>query len=696
MAKKAQNFYDLLDIPRNADDDQIRKAYFKAARTWHPDKNPDNIEVATEKFKLIAEANEILRDPQQRAAYDDELNNVRRPHVEDYGRGGGGFGGWGGFGNFGWGAPQTRMKTEEEMEWERARQERANKAFERACKQEEIDAKKDAERAEKHRLLMEKKEANQRAYQLQKAVEEKEREAREREDAARKKAEEEEEARIALEEKKRQDEEKKVVKQARQRLRALLFSKKAKVNSDELTEFMIARDATQLDTICCQIEDSKTAHEAQSIIDSCVGDWKAALREEKDQAEQQRMAQKAQAAAKLAAEANKKTREWTTPELALFAQACLQFPGGYPNRWKAVSEFLDHGGFTRDEKECVAKAQDLKRNPIGKPNGIVQPENGVVGSSAQPAQPEVEEEAVNASWTAEQQSALEAALVKHPSTMPAKERWQNIGAEVPGRTKKECVERFKFLREKATRDREEMTKKKDAAGKATEQKAKDAEQKAREQKAKEAKDAKDAEDHERQRLERERRLLEKAQEAEERRERARKQDEEAQQARKQEEEAQQASRCEKEEREARNKEARRGADEDQRIAKMNTLEKQRASRSRQVQAEELADNAQKRQDEVVVFESVYSDVFSSDREDSFTLRLGCSVEGECTVSLELPPEYPSLYPPHAAFKNLPLGYDEGDLCEQLEIFFAERAGEVMLYDWFEDLKERFEADGSLE
>ena len=96
MADK-RDYYDVLGVQKGANDDELKKAYRKLAKKYHPDSNKDNPE-AEAKFKEVNEAYEVLSDAQKRAAYD----QYGHAAFENGGGGAGGFGGFGGgFGGFG-------------------------------------------------------------------------------------------------------------------------------------------------------------------------------------------------------------------------------------------------------------------------------------------------------------------------------------------------------------------------------------------------------------------------------------------------------------------------------------------------------------------------------------------------------------------------------------------------------------------
>jgi molecular chaperone DnaJ len=95
MAKR--DYYEVLGVPKNAAEDDIKKAYRKLAMKHHPDRNQgDEAKKAEEKFKEIKEAYEILSEPQKRAAYDQFGHAGVDPSMAG-GRGGPGAEGFGGF-----------------------------------------------------------------------------------------------------------------------------------------------------------------------------------------------------------------------------------------------------------------------------------------------------------------------------------------------------------------------------------------------------------------------------------------------------------------------------------------------------------------------------------------------------------------------------------------------------------------------
>ena len=111
----AKDYYEILGVSKDADEEEIKKAYRKKAFQYHPDRNQGNRE-AEEMFKKVGEAYSVLSDPQKRAAYD---RGEQEPHAAygsyanpNYGYGHGGdpwsygqsgeYGGTGTDGGYGW------------------------------------------------------------------------------------------------------------------------------------------------------------------------------------------------------------------------------------------------------------------------------------------------------------------------------------------------------------------------------------------------------------------------------------------------------------------------------------------------------------------------------------------------------------------------------------------------------------------
>ena len=87
-----RDYYEVLGLSKGAEDKEIKRAYRKLAKKYHPDTNPGDKE-AEKKFKEVTEAYSVLSDPEKKKLYD------QFGHAA-FEQGGGGAGGYGGFGGF--------------------------------------------------------------------------------------------------------------------------------------------------------------------------------------------------------------------------------------------------------------------------------------------------------------------------------------------------------------------------------------------------------------------------------------------------------------------------------------------------------------------------------------------------------------------------------------------------------------------
>jgi DnaJ-class molecular chaperone len=102
----ADDPYAILGVPRNASEDDIRRAFRKLAKELHPDVNPANRATTEERFKKVSSAYQILGDPEKRRAFDrgeiDARGEPRRDHFRGHARGArAGAGAGGGFEDYG-------------------------------------------------------------------------------------------------------------------------------------------------------------------------------------------------------------------------------------------------------------------------------------------------------------------------------------------------------------------------------------------------------------------------------------------------------------------------------------------------------------------------------------------------------------------------------------------------------------------
>src|ERR1700690_1158390 len=105
-----KDYYEILGVKKSASAEDIRKAFRKLARKYHPDVNPGD-KSAVEKFETLSEANEVLREPKKGKIYDQVgffSDNIDPATAEAYARGGGAGGFAGGApGGFSGGAGQA-------------------------------------------------------------------------------------------------------------------------------------------------------------------------------------------------------------------------------------------------------------------------------------------------------------------------------------------------------------------------------------------------------------------------------------------------------------------------------------------------------------------------------------------------------------------------------------------------------------
>ena len=310
-----------------------------------------------------------------------------------------------------------------------------------------------------------------------------ERERREAEERERREAEEAERAARETEEragaKARQKEEKKRLRKARQLLWKLAVAAHGRATT---AEERVWPDIEKMHDDVDVINDSLGAAEIAALAVGAFGDGGeegasvsglAALRvrveevrgqnaEAGRRAEAEKEERRAAAAAREAAErAARAMRPWTKKELAALAKGVKKYPRGGANRWSTIATFVNNlckqEEGPRSKEECIEQYGILSKERMAGGDGSGEGAaaaaaaaaalagGGGAGSDAAAAG-EAAAGADPAPWTDEENLALQKLLAKYPASMDKNARWTAIAKGLPGRTKKDCVQRFKAIR----------------------------------------------------------------------------------------------------------------------------------------------------------------------------------------------------------------------------------------------------------
>ncbi|XP_036748295.1 dnaJ homolog subfamily C member 2 isoform X2 [Manis pentadactyla] len=195
--------------------------------------------------------------------------------------------------------------------------------------------------------------------------------------------------------------------------------------------------------------------ERQKLRNSCkIEEINEQMRKEKEEAEA-RTRQASKNAEKSSGGGGNDSKNWSEDDLQLLIKAVNLFPAGTNSRWEVIANYMNihsSSGVKRTAKDVIGKAKSLQKLDPHQKDDInkkafdkFKKEHGVV-RQADNAPPSERFEGPCTDftpWTTEEQKLLEQALKTYPVNTP--ERWEKIAEAVPGRTKKNCMKRYKEL-----------------------------------------------------------------------------------------------------------------------------------------------------------------------------------------------------------------------------------------------------------
>ncbi|XP_017341240.1 dnaJ homolog subfamily C member 2 [Ictalurus punctatus] len=316
---------------------------------------------------------------------------------------------------------------------------------------EEEKARKESEKKAKAEAKKKEQEEKERARQ---AEMEAARLAREKEEEEAKQA--------AQQAKKEKEAQKKAIKKERQKLRTTCKNCNYFVDS----EVESVRMMEDVEKLCDRLElmslqtlnellASGSKQESRAAIETQVQEVNAQLQRERE------AEVKTQQAARSSENTNAGSggsKGWNEEDLQLLIKAVNLFPAGTNARWEVIANYMNlhsGSGIKRTAKDVINKAKTLQKLDPHQKEEVnkkafekFKKEHSAVPPTVDNAMPSERFEGsasdtTSAPWTTEEQKLLEQALKTYPVNTP--ERWDKIAATVPGRTKKDCMKRYKEL-----------------------------------------------------------------------------------------------------------------------------------------------------------------------------------------------------------------------------------------------------------
>ncbi|XP_074024378.1 dnaJ homolog subfamily C member 2 isoform X2 [Numenius arquata] len=204
-----------------------------------------------------------------------------------------------------------------------------------------------------------------------------------------------------------------------------------------------------------EIQKKAIKKERQKLRTTCkIEEVNEQIRREKEEAEA-RMRQATKSSEKSSTGGGGGSKNWPEDDLQLLIKAVNLFPAGTNSRWEVIANYMNlHSttGIKRTAKDVINKAKSLQKLDPHQKDDInkkafdkFKKEHGVVPQmdSAAPSERFEGSPLDSSPWTTEEQKLLEQALKTYPVNTP--ERWEKIAAAVPGRSKKDCMKRYKEL-----------------------------------------------------------------------------------------------------------------------------------------------------------------------------------------------------------------------------------------------------------